>query len=292
MDRRRRYRPEEWHDFGKRLLARKGGDEQKEFLQVCLDHNDFLKYMDERLPLAGLAGEFALGNFDYRFTENEFREPPLDTQRRIWEAFELNEDLGQEETYADVCFWGMVVREMVENDLLEVPWLAAKRDDTQEGDGIFSIESALDEDADVEVVDKCVRRVLRSMCHPGPRGKRIVFDDFTLGKSWWRWCWASRMSQFLGLDRDDILGKILTGANYGVIAAKMHSGRSYLSPKNVFGGLILFLKDHGESQLPQKVLGKIVDQLAYQSAWRAIELRPVNENRNEIVKIHLALTDT
>ena len=172
-----------------------------------------------------------------------------------------------EETYADDGFWGMVVREMVERGFIESPWLAANRDETQDGDGMFNIDCALDQDADAKVVDKCVRRIFRSMCHRGPRGRRVVFDDFSLGKSWWRWRWANRMSELLSLDRDDILEKILTGGNYSVIAAKMHSGRSYLSPEEVFGDLILFLGDHQDLEISSKVDGAVKSRFLMRVGW-------------------------
>ena len=81
------YRSEEWHNFGKQLLERKGGEEQKAFLRACRSRDEFLEYLDDQLPIVDIAGENALGSFNYNFCENEFREPPTETQRLIWEAF-------------------------------------------------------------------------------------------------------------------------------------------------------------------------------------------------------------
>ena len=294
MNGRRRYPKQDWYDFGKQLLKYRGSDEQKKFLEVCLSREAFLDYMDEHLSMEGIEGDGALGSFDHAFTEMEFVEPPFDTtQRLVWEAFTPVFGSGEEENYADGCFWGVVVREMIERNLVETTWLAANASDTHEDAGIANIENALDaeDDSSEKAVDDCVRRVLRSMCNPAPRGARIVFNDFSLGKSWWRWCWASRMAEILDIDRDDILQHILTGRNYATIAAKMHSGRSYLSPENVFGGLILFLNGRKKSPLSSKRIGKIIDELAYQSAWRAIELHSPEENREEIERLHRALPD-
>ena len=291
MSERKRYPRQRWHDFGNRLKKIKGGSEQREFLEACLSRDDFIEYMNEYLPMDGIDGDSALGKFDHQFTELDFIDPPKSTQKYIWEAFAPTDE-GDDELYEDCCFWGVVIREMIERELIEEPsWLAAGASDTHNGAGQDNIDNALSAEGEDEdtVMDKRVRRVLRSMCNPAPRGARIVFNDFSLGKSWWRWRWAERMSGLLDMERDDILTGPLTRGNYASIAAKMHTGRSYLSPDNVFGGLILFLRDPQGAQLPGKHLEKVIDELAAQSAWQAIELRPAADNRNEISKLHRAL---
>lgn len=291
---RRRYRRQEWYDFGKLLLQQRGGREQREFLEACRCRENFIGYMSERLPMDEIEGESALADFDYQFEELEFIEPPMEpAQKYLWDAFRPVDRDGGEEIYADGCFWGVVVREMVERDLVEAPWLAVNVGDTHPDAGLTNIEEALEVEGDnaAKAVDDCIRRILRSMCNPAPRGARIVFNDFPLGRSWWRWHWAERMAEFLGIERDDILQLILTGAHYELIAAKMHSGLSYLSPESVFGGLILFLQDRRDAPLPRKRLRKVIDELARQSAWRAIELRPPAENRDDLERLHRGLPD-
>ncbi len=294
MTERKRYPRQEWYNFGKDITERPGEDKQRDFLKACLSRGAFLAYMNDHLPTDNIDGDGALGNFDHQFTELEFVEPPLDpTQKYIWEAFGPAEAGGNEELYADCCFWGVVVREMVERGLVDASWLAAGASDTHDDAGRDNIENALSaegEDA-AKTMDDCVRRVLRSMCNPRPRGARIVFNDFPLGKSWWRWRWAERMAGLLNIEREDILEQALGSSNYAIIAAKMHSGRSYLSADNVFGGLILFLRGPQGMQLPGKRLGKIIDELAAQSAWQAIELRAPTENQDEFERLHRGLPD-
>ena len=294
MTERKRYPRQEWYNFGKRLTERPGEDKQREFLEVCLSREAFLAYMNDHLPKDNIEGASALGNFDHQFTELEFIEPPLETtQKYIWEAFGPDEAGGNEELYADCCFWGVVVREMVERGLVEAPWLAAGASDTHDDAGRDNIENSLSagsEDA-AKAMDNCVRRILRSMCNPGARGARVVFNDFPLGKSWWRWRWAERMAGLLDIERKDILEQALGSRNYAIIAAKMHSGRSYLSADNVFGGLILFLRSPQRAQLPGKRLGKIIDELAAQSVWQAIELRAPTDNRDALERLHRGLPD-
>lgn len=294
MSGRGRYSRQEWQDFGARLLRNREEDIQREFLEACLSRDDFLEYMKEHLPMDDIDGDSTLGNFDHQFTELEFVEPPLETtQKYIWEAFKVVGDNEDEELYADCCLWGVVTRKMIERGLVETTWLAAEASDTYNGVGQDNIESALSaegEDA-AKAMDKCVRRILRSMCNPAPRGARIVFNDFPLGKSWWRWRWADRMDKILHMERNDILKGALNGRNYASIAAKMHSGRSYLSPDSVFGGLVLFLQNQQGAQLPGKRLEKVIDELAALSAWQAIELRSPAENRDEIERLHRALPE-
>ena len=294
MSGRKRYPRQEWYEFGKLLLQRRGGSEQREFLEACRCREIFLEYLNRLLPLEKVQGESALGGFDYKFAELEYIEPPIEpTQKYLWNSFRPIDGDGGEEIYADGCFWGVVVREMVERYFVDAPWLAANVGDTHPDSGLTNIEEALEEEGDnsAKAVDNCIRRILRSMCNPAPRGARIVFYDFPLGRSWWRWHWAERMADFLSIERDDILQLILTGATYELIAAKMHSGLSYLSPENVFGGLILFLQDQRDAPLPRKRLRKVIDELARQSAWRAIELRPPAENRDDLERLHRGLPE-
>ena len=74
--------------------------------------------------------------------------------------------------------------------------------------GVYMLDSALNSN-DGKKIDDCVRRVLRSMgCPPAGRGKRIIFNDFYLGKAYWRWNWADKMSNEINLSFEDILKNI------------------------------------------------------------------------------------
>ena len=79
-----------WDNFGKVLLSNKGSDRQIEFLQSCRDGKDaFLQYLDKNIfneKDAIISGKGVF--FNYKFTEAEFRFPPVDTQKIIWEIFQ------------------------------------------------------------------------------------------------------------------------------------------------------------------------------------------------------------
>ena len=82
--------------------------------------------------------------------------------------------------------------------------------------------------SDKKDIDDRVRRILRSMCNPAPRGKRVVYDGFYLGKAYLRWYWAHTMSEKINLKPREIL-QVLNAKSYGKFAGKMHSGKSYIS---------------------------------------------------------------
>ena len=260
-----------WNEFGKNLLSNKGSDEQIEFLQVCRSSKDeFLNYFDENLlnnKEAVITGKEVY--FNYKFTEAEFRFPPRDTQEIIWNAF------GKitRENMSSCGFWGNTIINMIKHDCIKPHYLASNLNGVNET-GIYMIDSVVNSD-DSNKVDECVRRVLRSMGNSAPRGKRIIFNDFYLGKAYWRWNWANKMSNEISLSFEEIL-KIFDETSYAVFAAKMHSGKSYISQTNTLGGLLLFLKGNNLK------IKKVIDIIAYLSIWKAIEVQSPELNKQEI----------
>ncbi len=272
-----------WVNFGKHLLHEKGGPAQNDFLEVCLSgQEDFMKYIHEHLlsysdrvlddGLVDLLGD--------NFTEREFLHPPKTTQEVIWETFRGE---SKEKLYS--CGrWGYVIIRMVETDRIQPNHLASNLNGTTET-GLFVIENAM-KNSDVEK-DKCVRRILRSMCNSEPRGKRIVFNDFPIGKSYWRWHWADRMHQHIGIPFNQALD-VLDEQNYAEFSAKMHtSKKSYIGSENTLGGMILFLaqQQNAARKITGSQLGKIIDNIGYLSAWKAIEMQDPKANKKEIEQI-------
>ena len=255
-----------WNNFGNRLLEGKDLGTQTEFLEACKSKDGFLEYITVEMQMEKFDFDSSVG-FDYQFTEAEFCSPPEDTQKTIWQTF--NQFNLPRHDMSDVCFWGRVMLDLIGKSSFEPEWLAANSNSPSE-EGVYSIDSAL-KSQEERKLDKCVRRILRSLCNPKPRGKRIVFFDFPLGKSWWRYYWADRMSNHVGLDFERIL-EILDLANYQVLAERMHSNRSYISFPNIFGGLLLFL-DTASGPINSKTLEKIVNYLAYLIIWKSIEMQ-------------------
>ena len=281
MNEYKRFDETAWGGVGKALLKDKGSEKQVKFLNACkLGKDSFLEYIKTSLPDSNIiAGR--LVNFTYKFTENEFICPPRNTQEEIWNAFR---DISDEVAYK--CgFWGHIILRMIEDGNIQPDYLASKLNGINDT-GSYIIDKALKSD-DKREIDDCVRRVLRSMCNPEPRGKRIVFNDFYLGKAYWHWYWADKMSKLIDIKRDGIL-KILNEKYYAAFSEKMHSGKSYIGSENILGGLLLFLRQQAQSQQAQitdKELIKIIDLIAYLSVWKALEAQEPESNQKEIRKI-------
>lgn len=263
-----RLNSESWAKFGERLLNKNDTSPQIEFLRACRSKDSFDTYVSNRLQTENSKTGSSIV-FPHRFTQNEFYYPPEDTQKTIWETFK---DFPHE-SMSDVCFWGHVMLDLIKNDSFEPAWLAANSGGISE-DGEFVIDMVLKSPEEVEKIDKCVRRILRSMCNPQPRGKRIVYFDFPLGKSWWRYYWADKMSKHIDLDFKCIL-EIMDLSSYQALAERMHSNRSYISFPNVFGGILLFL-DKTSDSVNSKTIGKIANGLAYLIIWNSIEMQKPN----------------
>lgn len=207
-----------WNDFGKTLLSKKGSDQQIVFLQSCMEGKDvFLSYLDENLLNKDDALSAGKGVYlDCSFTEAEFRFPPIDTQQSIWDAFK---HVPKQST--SFCgFWGSVIIDMIKYDCITPAYLASNVNGVNET-GLYMLDDAIKSNNDKKI-DDCVRRVLRSMGNPAPRGKRIIFNDFYLGRSYWRWNWSNKMSNEISLSFEEILNT-LDEKGYAEVSGRMHS---------------------------------------------------------------------
>lgn len=270
-----------WREFGKSLLTPKtsmGSEKQREFLRACrAGKTDFLRYISAVYTGNDVIGERDIG-FKYKFSRLEFIHAPRDTERVIWNAFK-----GVPVDYVSSCgFWGHVVITLIDNDMIEPEFLAAGSNGDA-GSGGHVIDKALQSN-DEKAIDECVRRILRSLCNDAPRGKRVISNDFYLGKAYWRWCWSERMSTVIKLTQDDIL-KILHKKYYATFSDKMHTGKSYISAKNILGGLLLYLKGVAQKNIRTTELGKLIDHISHLSAWKAIEMQSPELNKREIQAI-------
>ncbi len=271
-------------DFGKNLLEEKSSEKKRNFLRICKsEKNDFSDYMDENLLFRedSIIGKDHIV-FEHQFTEKEFLYPPKDTQQIIWNTFRQVPD----EIMSCCGFWGYMIINMIKGGYIKQEYLASKLNGVTET-GIYVIDEAL-KSSNEKMIDACARRILRSMCNPAPRGKRILFNDFYLGKVYWRWRWSQKMSEFIDLEFEQIL-EILNENYYAAFSAKMHTGKSYISSRNVLGGLLLYLDQAKSEEITNKQLGKIIDKISYLSAWKAIEAQTPNLNQEEIQKISVSL---
>jgi len=270
-----------WIEFGKELLNKEAQEERLEFLRACREGKEsFLQYLkDHLLNREGCVVDGESVNFKYRFSEREFSSPPLDTQEAIWETFK---DISDEEKMK--CgFWGFIVIQLIKSDLIEPYYLARYRKDKKDKAGLHNLEKTIKYNDDKEI-DSCIRRVLNSMGNKSPRGSaRVLYDNFSLGRAYWNYHWANQMGKVIELNVKEILRIFKNIGSYSEFSEKMFSGKSYISHENVLGGLLLFLKDNRVKG--KNFLKEIIDNIAFISAWKAIEAQSPEQNRKEILKI-------
>ena len=264
-----------WKSFGKALLSAKGSEKQIELLQSCRGgKNVFLQYLDDNLLNKKDVIVPGKGVFlDHKFTEAEFRFPPIDTQQIIWDAFQEV----PKQNMGSCGFWGGIIIDMIKHDCISPDYLASNMNGALET-GAYMIDSVINS-GDSKKIDDSVRRILRSMGNPEPRGKRIIFNDFYLGKAYWRWNWCNKLSSEINLSFKEILG-VLDDKGYANFSEKMHSGKSYISQTNTFGGLLLFMNKNPDTSV--KTMGRIIDNLTYLSIWKAIEIQSSELTQVEI----------
>jgi len=278
----RRIEENVWMKFGRDLLQSNNSealDEQIKFLKACRDGNSaLLEYLEPLLSdsnnLTGKDSTYV----DIKLTEKEFRNPPEDTQEEIFENFKDYPS----ETLSYNGFWGYLIINLIRSEAIQASFLAANTGNNNQS-GLVCLDYALSENAEATLVDATVRRVLRSMCNPAPRGKRIVFDDFVLGSSFWRWNFASRVSTALDRSLDMILN-IMSVEMFGQISALLHANDSWLSHRNVLSGVVLFRESYNNIKVG--TFKNYVTKLRFMSAWKAIEIQSPNDNFDDLVIIY------
>ncbi len=177
----------EWDEAGYTRLRRslirksaKGADVQREFLEAVRDTPDFLLYMEEHLDLREGTELEPLAE---RMSEAEFGNPPSDTERRLFDAWqELTPRIA-----CRVAFWGRVTFRHIEQGRIESTFLAGNGGGTVTGaQRIDTALSATGEESP-KSMDACVRTVLRRMGGlPEVRGNRSVYVNCPLARAWWR----------------------------------------------------------------------------------------------------------
>jgi len=252
-------------------------DEQIKFLKACRGGNEiFLKYLQPFIlkseALVGKESAFV----DIQLTEREFRNPPEDTQEQIFDSFKDYPS----ESLSYNGFWGYFIINLIKTNAIQSSYLAANTGNNNQS-GLTCLDYALkDPSNDKDLVDSTVRRVLRSMCNPAPRGKRILFNSFVIGSSFWRWNFANLVSLALGREIEEVLS-ILNTEMFNQISELVHANDSWLSHKNVLAGVVLYREKYRNIKVGSFKYN--VGKLRYMSPWKAIELQSPDENFNDLV---------
>ena len=164
----------------RRLLRNKGGEQQRDFLKAVRNDGDFLHFVGQHISTQG-SQEAPL--CPERLTENEFKQPPANTEVDLYSAWSgLTPRVACRTT-----FWAHHTCRHIQNSRISAVYLA-----TDGGTGICGaerIDRVLQGNGDsaAQPIDHCVRTVLRRLGGlPEARGNRTVYVDCPLARAWWR----------------------------------------------------------------------------------------------------------
>ena len=157
----------------------KGTDVQREFLETVRDSSVFLNYLKNAVRLNG---DTDLEPLTDRMSEAEFKDPPSDTEQRLFSAWSnLTPRIACRTT-----FWSRVTCRQIENGRIESSFLAANGGTQASGsERLDAALRATDADAP-KLLDSCVRTVLRRLGGLPDRGNRSVYVNCPLARAWWR----------------------------------------------------------------------------------------------------------
>ncbi len=158
----------------------KGSDLQRQFLERVRITPDFLAYIEETIKIVG---DFDLVPLADKMSEAEFKEPPRDTEYRLFSDWhDIPPRVASRPT-----FWARVTFRHIEEGRIESAFLAANGG-SQPG-GAERIDAALDaaDEKAPGMLDNCVRAVFRRLSGlPEARGNRTVYVNCPLARGWWR----------------------------------------------------------------------------------------------------------
>ena len=163
----------------KSLLRIKGSEQQKQFLWSVRDSTAFIDCFSV-VPTIGTTDP-ALA--PHPMTENEFKDPPSDTEQTLYTAWSAL-------TPSAACrstFWANLTLSHIRQGRIQSVYLAANGGNLPGGaeriDAVVRDTSA----RGPQRIDSCVRTVLRRLGGlPEVRGNRSVYVDCPFARAWWR----------------------------------------------------------------------------------------------------------
>ena len=223
------------------LLAEKGSDFQREFLNAVKDSEDFLNFFDREV--SRIDGE-NIEMFPGPLTEQSFKEPTKDQEQLMFATWnDVSPRVG-----CRISFWGEVTLRHVRAEMIAEPyWLAANGGRTEGGDERIDRALAMRGESGNRLVDDCVRTVIRRMSGlPHVRGNRSVFVNPSFGRGWWRERLVSNILQRPGVeDREDLLEVVRASQQYWENLVTMIVSRgSVFGSRNVQDALVNSLAKH------------------------------------------------
>ena len=268
----------------KRLIADKGGADQKEFLEKLKDSKDFIEWFREKVEVE--EGEDKISNhLSDQLSEHEFKEPPKQAEEMLFEKWESII------TPAQACrstFWGYVTLRHIEEGKIESYYLAANGG-TLPG-GLERIDKALNS-GDLSSIDAVVRQAIRRLSGlPEARGNRTAYVDCPFGRAWWRCYMAQDVCKNTEkADAEKVMQVFrVSQAYWEKLIDSVVSKNSVFGGANIRAALIWALSEkiNGEKS-PLFVAGNlenIIKKIGIRLAWQELaiftpeELRQLFEN--------------
>lgn len=174
-------RDDSFRKLRRKLLRERGSEFQLEFLKAAQKNLDFLGFIMDNVKIA--RGSESIILCPNPLTENEFKNPPTDTEQDLYNAWSnITPRIACRTT-----FWAYVTLDHIESDRIQASYLTADSKPTTNGANDIKILLQKQGKERKKLVDENVRRALRRFGGlQEARGSRSVYVDCPFARAWWR----------------------------------------------------------------------------------------------------------
>ena len=223
----------------KKLISRKGSNEQREFLEAARKKDTFIEWVISNIPFSEV-GSKELSVYPEKLTENEFKDTTRYVERTAFNKWkELTPSLACRSS-----FWGAVTLNHIKCEVIEPPFLAAGNSSGQSG--LSRIEQALRSN-DSKLTDDVSRTILRRFSGlPEARGGlRSIYVNCTFGRAWWREKIISEVVSLTGGNEDKIAQTLRISQEYWEkLVNLLSTSNSVFGDEKIRTNFIWALSDH------------------------------------------------
>ena len=266
-------------DFRKALLAKGHTELRREFLQAAQSNEQFSAYVRTEHKI-GTEGEDDLPMLDERFSEEEYKQPPIDTEERIFKPWASIPP----KVACRPAFWAEATLQHIENGNIQATFLAAGASTAI--DGSDRLSSAISEGNEKEI-EECVRSILRRMGGlPEARGNISTYVNCPFACAWWRMRWATEVHENTSVPVVNILKLFSLKQEYWENLVRFVVSRnSVLGDQNVRDALIWFLTEKLQTDTTQAILRAnnlraLCRILGIRCAWQELGALEILELKN------------
>ena len=269
-------------DFRKMLLDKSHTELRREFLQSAQSNEQFSAYVRTEYKIA-TEGEDDLPLLNERFTEEEYKQPPIDTEERIFKPWASIAP----KVACRPAFWAEITLRHVENGNIQATFLAAGASATTTGSDRLSSAISGEDEKDEKDVEECVRSILRRMGGlPEARGNISTYVNCPFACAWWRMRWATEVHENTGVPVASILQLFRLKQEYWENLVRFVVSRnSVLGDQNVRDALIWSLSEKLQADATQDILRAnnlraLCRILGIRCAWQELGALEILELKN------------